>query len=111
MQQDDYLKYRGKCKELAEEEIKKDPTLILVRGFYHDAFWGKEQHWWCKDANGKIVDPSKDQFPTKGMGEYEEFDGNVECSECGTVLPEAKMTFHGSYAFCSTKCNLKFVGL
>jgi hypothetical protein len=108
---DDYLKYRGKCKELAEEEIKKNPSLILVRGYYYDVVWGKEQHWWCKDENGKIVDPTKDQFPTKGFGEYEEYDGNVECSQCGTVLPEEKMQFDGRYAFCSTSCHLKFVGL
>ncbi len=33
----DYLKYRGKCKEMSEQLCATDPTLTLVRGYYVDA--------------------------------------------------------------------------
>ena len=45
-EQSDYQKYRGRCKEFCEAEIKKDPALTLVRGHYIDAHWGTQQHWW-----------------------------------------------------------------
>ena len=31
----DYLEYRGKCKEMAEQAVVDDPSLRIVRGFYH----------------------------------------------------------------------------
>lgn len=109
----DYLKYRGKCKEFVDQACKNDSTLTSVRGFYHDTFWGKQAHWWCKKQDGTIFDPTKDQFPTKGSCEYEEFDGMIECSECGKKIIETKAIIDGNgcYAFCSTKCNMIFVGL
>jgi hypothetical protein len=106
-----YQKYRGKCKEYAEKLCKEDPNLILVRGYYYCPFWGKQGHWWCKKPDGTIVDPTVKQFPSKGTGVYEEFDGWVECAECGTRIKEEQAQFEGSYAFCSTRCHLIFVGL
>lgn len=36
----------------------------------------------------------------------------VECAQCGKqMLEEHVSSFHGNYAFCSTACNLRFVGL
>ena len=107
----DYEKYRGKCKELAETAVSQKPELILVRGFYHDAFWGKQQHWWTQYPDGTVFDPSKDQFPTKGLGEYEPFDGLCECFECGKKVKEADAKFESNHTFCSTRCLLKCVGL
>jgi hypothetical protein len=75
MSQSDYIKYRGKCKEMAEQAVRDDPSLRIARGWYVDPFWGKEQHWWTVRQDGSIYDPSKLQFPSKGNGEYEEFDG------------------------------------
>lgn len=110
---DYYRKYRGKCKEFCDKLISKNPELRLVRGYYLCWFWGKQEHWWCEDKDGNIIDPTKDQFPSKGMGDYEEFDGNIECAECGKIFQENTpgARFEGRYGFCSTKCNMMFVGL
>ena len=108
----DYQMYRGKCREMAESLCKEDSNLTLVRGFYHDPFYGKEQHWWAKRPDGTIVDPTSKQFPMGGLVEfYEEFNGICECAECGIEKPESEMKFESRYAFCSTKCFLRFVGL
>ncbi len=101
---DDYLKYRGRCRELAEAAVKVDPTLTLIRGYYHCPFWGEQQHWWCKAPDGKIVDPSKDQFPSKGAGVYVEFDGSYECEYCGKPVKEDDAYFNGHHAYCSYDC-------
>jgi hypothetical protein len=110
---DSYLKYRGKCKEECEKLIRKDPSLKMVRGYYHEPIWNtKEQHWWCKNKENEIVDPTKLQFPSGGMKEYyEEFDGNVECSECGKRLKEDDAQIEGRYCFCCSRCYRKFFGI
>jgi hypothetical protein len=107
----DYIKYRGKCKEMCQELIAKDPTLTLVRGHYYDAHWGVQPHWWCIKPDGTIVDPTKDQFLTKGTGLYEPFSGNILCEECGKIVPEEKAIIAGNYAVCSNRCALNLVGL
>ncbi len=111
--QSDYLAYRGKCKEMCDELVVKDPTLKLVRGHYHCPFWGAEPHWWCVDASGQIIDPTANQFPSKGSGDYVEFDGNINCSECGKSMKETDpfVRFESNHCFCSTACNMRFVGL
>jgi hypothetical protein len=37
-----YELYRGKCKEMSEALCANDTSLTLVRGFYHDPFYGKD---------------------------------------------------------------------
>lgn len=103
-----YSKYRGKCKQLCEEAFKKDPTLKIVRGYYHDAFWGKQDHWWTVKSDGTIYDPSKLQFPDKN-GDYEEFNGTFNCSQCGKEIIEEDGHIYGNYIFCSGECICKFV--
>ena len=105
----DYVRYRGKCKEMSEALIVVDPSLRLVRGYYHDLFWGRQQHWWCVKADGTIVDPTKDQFPTKGAGCYEEFDGSVECEYCGKSTTEDEACFNGHHVYCSGECCMRDV--
>jgi hypothetical protein len=95
----DYLNFRGKCKEMSEALVKSDPTLTLVRGHYDCPSWGLQPHWWTKGQNGNIQDPTVNQFPSRGIGEYIEFDGNVECSNCGKTKKEADMRFDSNYAF------------
>lgn len=107
----DYLEFRGKCKQMSQALVNKNPSLTLVRGYYICPYWGEQQHWWTKDKNGVIIDPTSKQFPSKGCGEYIEFDGNISCSECGKEISEDKARIEGSYAFCSTKCNARFVGI
>lgn len=113
MSDSDYLKYRGKCKEACQELCRVDKTLKMVRGHYYDVMWGSQPHWWCIKLDGTIVDPTARQFPTKGTGEYTEFNGIVTCSECGKEVPENEATIigNGNYAVCSTKCALRIVGL
>ena len=101
----DYLDFRGKCKELAEEAVRSDPSLRLVRGFYHCPMWGKQAHWWAQKADGTIVDPSVKQFPTQGAGaEYEEFDGNIECEFCQKSVPENEAYRYAQHVYCSYEC-------
>ncbi len=109
----DYQKYRGKCKEMSEALVKNNKNLRIVRGYYHCPIWGKQQHWWCENIHTKeIVDPSVKQFPTAGIAaEYEEFDGWLECSNCGKKIHENEASGEGSYAFCSDRCYGMFVGV
>ena len=108
----DYLKFRGKCKEMSEAAVLEDPTLRLVRGHYWCPLWDRnEQHWWCVKPDGTIVDPTARQFPSRGLGTYTEFNGIVTCDQCGKEVPEAKARFDSNYAFCSSACNMRFVGL
>ena len=108
----DYEKYRGKCKEFCDAELAKDPSLTLVRGHYFCPIWNSnEPHWWLVRQNGEIFDPTRKQFPSKGHGIYEPFDGWVECSNCGKRMKENEAHFESNYAFCSTACNMRFVGL
>lgn len=107
----DYKQFRGRCKELSEAAVLQDPTLKLVRGYYYCNVYGKQAHWWCVRPDGTIVDPTAKQFPSNGTGVYEPFDGIVECAECGKEMKEAEARLEGRYAFCSLRCNMKFVGL
>lgn len=112
MQKSDYEKYRGRCKEMSEALVAADPTLTLIRGYYHCPFWGEQAHWWAKAPDGTIHDPTKDQFPSRGVGgTYVEFDGNVKCSNCGKMIKEEDADFESNYAFCSYTCHGQFVGV
>ena len=107
-----YANYAGRCKQLAEDACVDDPTLTLVRGHYICPYWGERAHWWCRRPDGTIVDPTVTQFPTEGAGaEYREFDGKVSCAECHKALAESEASFESNYAFCSTACHMRFVGL
>lgn len=98
-----YLIFRGKCKEVCEAVQKVLPNLILIRGHYYCAQYGKQEHWWLKTPTGNIVDPTKLQFPDQN-GEYVEFDGNYECDHCGKVMKEEDATVIGKYIVCSLRC-------
>lgn len=108
--ENEYLKYRGKCKEFSEKACKIDPTLTLVRGFYYDPIWGKEQHWWTKRPDGTIYDPTRKQFPSKGKGVYVEFDGFVTCEICNKRIREKEAIFQGRFPTCSDKCAMSLLG-
>ena len=109
---ENYAKYRGKCYEYARKEQRKNPFLRLVRGHYICPIWGKQAHWWCEDVStNKIVDPTKLQFPSGGLGEYIEYDGTCVCAECGRLVQEKDVTVLGNYGFCSGYCAGAFVGV
>lgn len=111
----DYKKYRGKCKEMSEKLVAENTNLTLVRGHYFCPIWNKDEpHWWAKDSNGLIVDVTANQFPSKGHGIYTEFSGYCECSQCGKEIAEKDLNkeyCHGNYTLCSYKCFGKFVGV
>jgi hypothetical protein len=109
---DDYLLYRGKCKEMAENACCEDSTLNLVRGYYFCPIWNSDEpHWWTVRQDGSIYDPSKKQFPSKGNGIYTPFNGMVNCSNCGKEMKEEEASYDSNYCFCSNSCYGRFVGV
>lgn len=107
-----YEKYRGKCKEFAENACINDPSLTLIRGHYWCPIWNtNEPHWWTVKPNGEIFDPTKAQFPSNGLGTYTPFNGIIECAQCGKPVDEENAHINGNYGFCSTPCAMRFVGL
>lgn len=107
----DYLKYRGKCKEFVDAAVKADPSLTAIRGFYHCPIDGKQEHWWTKKEDGSIFDPTAKQFKSSGCGEYEEFDGTLECDSCDATCDAEEMIHESRYHFCSGECYGRFVGV
>jgi len=108
----DYEMFRGKCKEMCEALVEDNPKLRMVRGHYFCPVWNtKEPHWWCVDEDGDIVDPTARQFGSKGHGDYIEFDGTIDCEECGKQVKEDDAVIMGNYAVCSDKCAMSLVGL
>lgn len=110
-EQSNYSKYRGKCQEYSEQYVREHLGSRLVRGWYDCPIWGRQEHWWAEEADGTIVDLTKNQFPSRGIGEYIEFDGVLECAQCGQKVPEETAVFNGHYPFCSYPCAMRFVGL
>lgn len=111
---EDYAKYRGKCKETCELLVVENPDYRLVRGYYMCPVWGKQDHWWCVDKEGEIIDPTVKQFPTNGIGaDYIEFDGLYSCEQCGKAFQEndPDAYFTGHFAFCTGRCFARMVGL
>ena len=108
-----YMKYRGKCKEFCEELVSKNSHLEMVRGWYYDPIWNrKEPHWWCKDKEGKIHDPTSLQFAAGGIESfYEEFTGTLECEMCGNEVLEEETIPMGNYRCCSVYCAKALVGI
>lgn len=110
-----YLKYRGRCKELAEKLCATNNELTLVKGWYYCPYINrKEQHWWCEDKNGVITDPSRLQFLSEGLGNYEKYQGTFPCSNCEKEILEKDIKrelCHSKYVFCDRNCYAKFAGL
>ena len=104
---------RGKCKELSEEAVKNDHSLRLVRGYYYCWEWGKQPHWWTERPDGSVYDPTSSQFPSLGLGTYEELGEFVQCSECGKEIREEDGIIggNGHYIFCSGRCYGRCVGV
>lgn len=109
---DNYKRYRGKCKEMAEAAIAADPSLTLVRGHYYCPIWNSDEaHWWTVKPDGTILDPTALQFPSAGHGTYTPFTGVVACSECGKEVKEEEASFESNYCFCSYRCHGRFIGV
>lgn len=107
---DGYRLLAEKCKKICDAIAAADPEWRIVRGHYICPMWGKREHWWLEAKDGTVYDPTVFQFPTS-LGDYVEFDGTVECAQCGKQMKEDEASFHGNYAFCSNVCGMRFVGL
>lgn len=100
---------RGKCREYAEAAVATDPSLRLVRGWYVDPIWGREEHWWTERPDGSIYDPTSAQFPMGGVAEwYEEFHGVFPCQQCGVEVAEDDLYLG---CCCSGECYGRMVGV
>lgn len=106
----DYAKYRGKCKEFAEQAVKNEPTLRLVKGWYDCPIWGEQQHWWAVRPDGTIFDPTKDQFPSKGLGFYKEYKGILRCEYCSKEVKEEDANMVEHHVYCSDRCYARDIG-
>lgn len=73
---------RNQCAWATQRMVEAFPELIRTRGWY-----GWSEHWWCKTADGTIVDPTAKQF--RPGGTYKEFREGVDpeplgkCMNCG----------------------------
>lgn len=102
----DYAKYRGKCKEACEALADAHPDYRIVRGWYDCPLSVRQEHWWCVDQDGTVVDPTRKQFLSKGVGEYIEYKGILPCSQCGKDMAESDIhSTSGKFAFCSYECH------
>ena len=77
----------GQCEEATKRMVEAFSHLRRVRGHYHCPIWGERAHWWCEE-DGQIIDPTAGQFPSKGAGEYVEWDESQPeptgmCPQCG----------------------------
>jgi len=97
----------GRCSEITEQMVKVFPELVRVRGHYYCPYWGERQHWWLVTQNGEIIDPTATQFPSKGMGHYEQWDESKPeptgiCPNCG------EFAYDGNTC-CSDACGQAYV--
>jgi len=96
----------GRCLEFSMKMKEVFPELKLVRGHYICYCWGKRDHWWLKTEEGVLVDPTKNQFPSKGSGEYEEWcEGREEPT--GRCLNCRKYVYENE-DFCCIECKEEF---
>lgn len=56
MEDNNYVKYRGRCKEYVDKAVHDDSTLTAVRGWYYCPVTNREeQHWWCERQDGRLL--------------------------------------------------------
>lgn len=53
----------GKCRDIATEMVAAFPELSLRKGVFVDRAIGRRTHWWVRDPEGRIVDPTARQHP------------------------------------------------
>ena len=90
---------------LSFPELKRVCGLASVEELYGDPPT-KTPHWWLKDKNGNIVDPTGHQYPTRIL-KYEEASEDCgpptgRCPNCGDLC------YEGHY-LCSDKCSKEYM--
>lgn len=99
----------GNCAEFSKVMAKDFPELTIAKGFVHCPLWGQREHWWLRDEDGIIVDPTAHQFPGTGMIDYEELDKDHpamnhprnKCMNCGEVFYNIRR------GVCSDECGIE----
>ncbi len=102
----------GHCEHAAHQMAESFPELRVVRGHVLcPAPWGKRGHWWCVDADGQIVDPTRGQFPfADEQLVYEEYvDGDPVrlgvCMDCGAAIWGRPDDESIDTSFCDARCR------
>lgn len=106
----------GRCKEAVDAMVEVFPELTKTNGFIDLLSSYDRMHWWCKDAEGNIVDPTAHQFRAYAdvIIDYREIDDShparkyprAKCMNCGEyyyVTPELKGILH------TPKCDKEFI--
>ena len=111
------------CASATQLMVKDFPELIRVRGWVNSVGISKPrhgaEHWWCKTADGEIVDPTAAQFPENLT--YIEFREGVDiepigkCMNCGAQCyaqnPETGEPIEDvGTCHCSEECRLELEG-
>ena len=95
----------GKCHTIAKLMQSKFTELRMARGHYYCPIWGQREHWWLIDPQNKIVDPTAQQFPSKGTGAYVQWKGPEPTGKC----PNCGQYVYNGDQICSKKCELAFI--
>ena len=95
------------CSQFTRRMAEQFPELRRVAGFYKSPAGASHgEHWWLETPDGVIVDPTADQWPSKGTGKYVRYDPALHlvskgsCPSCGVGLYSRA----GSYP-CSEDCD------
>jgi hypothetical protein len=91
------------CREVTQSMAEAFPDLKRIRGHYCCPVSGTQPHWWLIDSQGSIVDPTANQFPSRGTGDYVEYAGpepTGKCLDCGELVYTADL-------FCDDTCRLR----
>jgi len=105
-----YTDALGRCKEACTEMKRKFPELTVTNGFVSSAWEeNNREHWWLKDLEGQIIDPTRMQYRNIEPIEYEEIDDNhiarqkprKHCPNCGGY-------FYSDGYLCSEKCEKEY---
>lgn len=95
------------CREITLAMQEVFPELTRVRGHYYCPYTGERPHWWLVAPDGTIVDPTADQFPSKGSGVYVPWDESQpeptgRCPNCGEYCYDGR-------ELCSESCHRAYV--
>jgi hypothetical protein len=90
----------AQCGPFTKAFVQAFPELRRVPGFYRCASGHSAgQHWWLIDLEGRIVDPTADQFDDAGAGTYEAYCPHKH------KLPKGKCMCCGMEKYASEGCG------
>lgn len=103
----------GECKNACTQMKKFFPELTITNGFVQSPLLENEEgleHWWLKDKEGNIIDPTRSQYEYVEPITYIEIDDNHparnmprnKCPNCGKY-------FYGTGYLCSDKCEKEYI--